>query len=227
MRVSYLLFLLLCCSHYLRAQDDIVLDLDSIKNIRTTRYSTINEVGVGINVSGTRIQKFPGNTQKTTLQVDKPSVLFRTVHGALLNPKFFIGAGLGIDFLPNQNGGLRAFSLTFPFFAECREYILEGNFNLFFSQRMGGAIFIDSYRSQQLNSGRYTGAFGEFMIGGRYVTGGKKFALHFGVGYRLQHLQRKVDVQSYNNLGALIQTYSNTPEIILKHYVPITIGLTF
>jgi hypothetical protein len=58
-------------------------------------------------------------------------VLFRTVHGALINPKIFIGAGTGIDFQPNQNAGIRAYSLTFPFFAEFREYVLEGNFNIF------------------------------------------------------------------------------------------------
>ena len=65
------------------------------------------------------------------------------------------------------------------------------------------------------------------MIGGRYVTAGKKLAIHFGVGYRMQHLQRKVDVQNLSNTGNIISTYANTPEITIKHYVPITIGVTF
>ncbi|HNI33378.1 MAG TPA: hypothetical protein PK628_10655, partial [Chitinophagales bacterium] len=56
-------FLFFC----VQAQDDIVLDLDSIKNIKTTRYSSINEVGVGIHVAGKLIQKFPDITKKTTL----------------------------------------------------------------------------------------------------------------------------------------------------------------
>ena len=225
MKILSFIIVLICCNAYLKAQDDIVLDLDSIKNIKTSRYSSINDVGVAINVAGKFIQKFPGNTQKTTLNVEKPSVMFRTVHGVLVNPKLFIGAGAGIDFLPSQTGGTRAFSLTFPLFAEFREYILDGNFNVFFSQRLGGAFFIDSYRNQQLNSGRYSGAFGEFMIGGRYVTNGKKVALHFGVGYRLQHLQRKANVQDIQNGNPLI--LSNIPQVTIKHYVPITIGVTF
>src|SRR3954464_8520335 len=85
----------------LHAQDDIEINLDSIKNIKTTRYSSVNEVGVAINIGGTRIDKLPGNTTKTKLGVDKPSVMIRTVHGILINPKFFTGAGLGIDFLPS------------------------------------------------------------------------------------------------------------------------------
>jgi hypothetical protein len=225
MRILSFFITFFCIHFYVNAQNDIVLDLDSIKNIKTTRYSSVNEVGVAINVAGKFIQKFPGNTQKTTLDVEKPSVMFRTVHGVLLNPKLFIGAGAGIDFLSNQTSGIRAFSLTFPLFAEFREYILDGNFNIFFSERLGAAFFIDSYRNQQLNSGKYTGAFGEFMIGGRYVTNGKKIALHFGVGYRLQHLQRKANVQDIQNGNPLI--LSNIPQIIIKQYIPISIGITF
>jgi len=216
-------FLFFC----VQAQDDIVLDLDSIKNIKTTRYASINEVGVGIHVAGKLIQKFPDITKKTTLQVEKPSFIFRTVHGALINPKLFIGAGLGIDFRPNGTNGSRFYYFTFPIFAEFREYFLEGNFNLFLSERVGGAIYIDSYFNSQINKGRYAGAFGEFMIGGRYVTNSRKLAIHFGAGYRLQHLQRKVDIQSLNGSGGINQTYANTPEITIKHYVPITIGVTF
>lgn len=209
----------------LRAQDDIVINLDSIKNIKTTRYSSINEVGIGINVAGKLIQRFPDNTQKRTIEVEKPSFIFRTVHGALINPKLFIGAGTGIDFRPNSTYGTRFYYFTFPFFAEFREYFLSGNFNLFLSQRLGGALYIDSYFNSSFNNGRYSGAFGEFMVGGRYVTSGKKIALHFGAGYRLQHLQRKVDIQDLGSGN--VQTYSNTPEITIKHYVPITIGVTF
>ncbi len=207
------------------AQDEIVINLDSIKNIKSTRYSSINEVGVGINVGGKLIQKFPNNTQKRTLGIDKPDFIFRTVHGALINPKLFIGAGFGIDFRPNGNYGSKYFYFTFPIFAEFREYFLNGNFNLFVSQRIGGAFHIDSYFNNSINKGRYSGAFGEFMLGGRYVTNGKKLAVHFGVGYRLQHLQRKVDIQDLN--GNAGQTYNNVPEITIKHYVPITIGITY
>lgn len=207
------------------AQDEIVLNLDSIKNIKTTRYSSINEVGIGINVAGTLIQKFPDNTQKRSIETEKPSFIFRTVHGALINPKFFIGAGTGIDFRPNSAFGTRFYFFTFPFFAEFRQYLLNGNFNLFFSERLGGALYIDSYFNSTFNNGRYSGAFGEFMIGGRYVTNSKKFALHFGAGYRLQHLQRRVDVQGIS--GGLPQVFSNTREISIKHYIPITIGVTF
>jgi hypothetical protein len=44
-----LCFFLLALSATLHAlsQDDIQLDLDSIKNIKTTRYSSVNEVGIG------------------------------------------------------------------------------------------------------------------------------------------------------------------------------------
>ncbi len=226
MKIAVFLLILFAGSFCLQAQDNIVIDLDSIKNIKTTRYSSVNEVGVGISLGGKTKQKLPSQTTTINLENEKPGVLFRTVHGALLNPKFFIGAGTGIDFLPNQTAGIRAYSLTFPFFAEFREYILDGNFNVFFSQRLGAAIFIDSYRNQQLNSGKSTGAFGEFMIGGRYVTSGKKVALHFGVGYRLQHLQRRVDVQNIIN-GGNIQIFSNTTEITIKHYIPIALGITF
>ena len=225
MKKAAFLFVLFCTAIYGHAQEEIVIDLDSIKNIKTTRYSSVNEVGVGVSLGGKTKQKLPSQTNTINLENEKPSVLFRTVHGALINPKIFIGAGTGIDFQPNQNAGIRAYSLTFPFFAEFREYVLEGNFNIFFSQRLGGAIFIDSYRNQQLNSGRYTGAFGEFMIGGRYVTSGKNISLHFGVGYRLQHLQRRVDVQDIRNGN--VQIFSNTTEISIKHYIPVSIGITF
>lgn len=231
MKFLLLLSVLVGCTYYVKAQEDIVLDLDSIKNIRTTRYSSINEVGTSVNVASTLIEKFPDSKpRKTTLQVEKPSVTFRTVHGALINPRFFVGGGTGIDFRPNNNSGsfgARFYYFTFPFFVEFREYFLKGNFNMFLSERIGGALYIDSYFNKYLNNGKYAGAFGEFMIGGRYVTAGKKLAIHFGVGYRLQHLQRKVDVQSYNSSGQVVQTYANTPEITIKHYVPIVIGVTF
>lgn len=211
-----------------KAQEDIVLDVDSIKNIKTTRYSSINEVGVAINVAGTMIQKFPDQTaRKNNLQVEKPSIMFRTVHGVLVNPKFFVGGGVGLDFRPNSTYGISYYYFTFPFFLEMREYFLKGNFNLFLSERIGGAVYVDTYFNRVNNKGKYSGAFGEFMIGGRYVIPNKRLAMHFGVGYRLQHLQRKVDVQSLNGSGQIIQTYANTPEITLKHYVPITIGITF
>ncbi len=209
----------------LRAQEDIVLNLDSIKNIRTTRYSSINEVGVAISVAGTKLLKLLSGTVKTNLGTEKPSVMFRTVHGALINPKLFIGAGLGLDFRPNSPSGVRSYFFTFPFFAEFREYVLEGNFNMFFSERLGGAVFIDSYINSSINRGTYSGAFGEFMIGGRYVPPAKRIAIHFGVGYRLQHLQRKIDVT--DGTGSNVQVFSNTPEISIKHYVPITLGVTF
>lgn len=225
MKILFVVLILFFSAHQIKAQDNIVLDLDSIKNIKATRYSSINEVGVGISLGGKMKQKLPFQTTTIKLENEKPGVMFRTVHGALINPTFFIGAGTGIDFSPNQSNGIRAYSLTFPFFAEFREYILDGNFKMFFSQRLGAAIFIDSYRNQQLNSGKYSGAFGEFMIGGRYVTPEKKIAIHFGVGYRLQHLQRKVDVQSLDNGN--IKIYSNTREITVKHYIPITIGITY
>lgn len=227
MRILSFVFVLCCGFFQLKAQEDIVLNLDSIKNIKTTRYSSINDVGIAINVAGTKIEKLPDYTRKTTLSTDKPSFMFRTVHGALINPKLFIGAGTGIDFRPNSTYGTKFYYFTFPFFAEFREYILDGNFNVFFSERLGGAVYIDSYYNKYLNKGTYSGAFGEFMIGGRYVTSGKKLAIHFGVGYRLQHLQRKVDIQSLSNTGVILQSYANTPEITLKHYVPITIGVTF
>lgn len=224
-QLCFLLFVI-GFAHFSKAQDDIVLNLDSIKNIKTTRYSSINEVGVSINLSSKMIQKFPGETKKTKLDIEKPSFMFRTVHGALLNPKFFIGAGTGVDFRPNTTNGIQSYYLTFPFFAELREYFLKGNFNLFLSQRLGGAVYIDSYFNKNFNKGTYSGAFGEFMVGGRYVTQGKNLAVHFGVGYRLQHLQRKVDTQSIVS-GQPVQTYANTPEITIKHYVPVTIGITF
>jgi hypothetical protein len=209
----------------LSAQDDISLDLDDIKNIKTTRYSSINEVGVSISLGGTRIQKLPFQDVKTNLEPEKPNVSFRSVHGALLNPKFFIGGGVGMDFRPSNPTGIRTYFFTFPFFAELREYILDGNFNIFFSQRLGAAVHIDNYFNAAQNRGTSTGAFGEFMIGGRYVPGDKKLALHFGVGYRLQHLQRRTDVQ--NVLSGNTQIYSNTPEITIKHYIPVTVGITF
>ncbi|MEN9447269.1 MAG: hypothetical protein RJA25_559 [Bacteroidota bacterium] len=229
MRFLLLFLFTVTFGYFSQAQDndDIVLDLDSIKNVKTTRYSSINEVGTSVNVAGTLIQKFPGNTVKRNLKIDKPSVSFRTVHGALINPNFFIGGGVGLDFRPNEYFGTRFFYFTFPFFIEMRQYFLSGNFNLFLSERIGGAVHIDSYYNKYYNKGTYSGAFGEFMIGGRYVTAGKKLAIHFGVGYRMQHLQRKVDVQNLSNTGNIISTYANTPEITIKHYVPITIGVTF
>lgn len=223
-----LIFCFLICSCIVLvsyAQDDIVINLDSIQNIKTSRYSSINEVGVGINIANKVIQKFEDNTQKQKLDAEKPSVLFRTVHGILINPKLFIGAGTGIDFRVNSTYGTRFYYLTFPFFAEFREYFLQGNFNLFLSQRLGAAIYLDTYFNQSFNNGKYTGAFGEFMLGGRYVTGGKKIAIHFGVGYRLQHLQRKLTLSYISN--GITQSFPNTPEITLKHYVPITLGVTF
>jgi len=204
------------------AQEDIVLDLDSIKNIKTTRYSSINEIGVNISVAVKVINKFPDNTVKEKLEAEKPSMLFRTVHGALLNPHIFVGAGVGIDFRPNNNYGIKYYNFTFPFFAELRQYILSGNFNVFFSERLGGSVYVDSYLNQNNNNGSYSGAFGEFMIGGRYVLPNRKFAMHFGVGYRLQHLQRKIDFS-----GSGSQFYTNIPEITIKHYVPVSVGITF
>jgi hypothetical protein len=151
------------------------------------------------------------------------------VHGALINPHFFIGGGAGIDFTPTGNAGNSAvvskYTVTFPLFVELREYALEGNFNIFFSERIGAAFYIDPQLNKFNHKGNSSGAFGEFMIGGRYVTAGKKLALHFGVGYRLQHLQRKVDVQ--NHSGLTTQIIPNTPEITIKHYIPVTIGITF
>ena len=204
------------------AQEDIVLDLDSIKNIKITRYSSINEVGININVGGKVINKFPDNTQTKKTETEKPSMLFRTVHGALLNPHVFIGAGTGIDFRPNTNVGIKYYYFTFPFFVESRQYVLSGNFNVYFSERLGGAVYIDSYFNHNNNKGTYSGAFGEFMIGGRYVLPNKKFAIHFGVGYRLQHLQRKINFNSSTS-----PFYTNIPEITIKHYVPVSIGITF
>lgn len=213
------------CFQLLSAQEELSLDLDAIKNIKTTRYSTINEVGVSINLGGTMIQKLPFQRVKTNLENEKPSVSFRSVHGALLNPKFFIGGGVGLDFRPNNPTGIRTYFFTFPFFAELREYILDGNFNVFFSQRLGAGVHISNFVNTRINQGTATGAFGEFMIGGRYVPGEKKLALHFGVGYRLQHLQRRADVQ--NVISGNTQIFSNTPEITIKHYIPVTIGITF
>ena len=97
---------------------------------------------------------------------------------------------------------------------------------MFFSERVGAAIYIDSYYNKYVNKGSSSGAFGEFMIGGRYVTNGKKLAIHFGAGYRLQHLQRKEDIQGSSG-NAVPTTFANTPVITLKHYIPITIGVTF
>lgn len=226
MKTFFLILFFLCVLQKSHAQDEIVLDLDSIKNIKTTRYSTINEVGIGISLGGKMFQKLPSQTTKIKLENEKPNVIFRTVHGALIKPSFFIGGGIGIDFLPGNSSGIRSYSFSFPFFIELREYILDGNFNIFFSERLGAAFYIDSYRNQQLNSGKSKGAFGEFMIGGRYVTSGKKLAIHFGLGYRLQHLQRKVSVTNILS-GSTVQIYDNTPEIIIKHYIPVTIGVTF
>lgn len=204
---------------------EIVLDLDSIKNIKTTRYSSINEVGVNINIAGKTINKFPDNTIKNKLAIEKPGILFRTVHGALLNPHLFIGAGIGINFRSNNTYAIKYYYLTFPIFAELRQYVLNGNFNVFFSERLGGGINIDTYANRFGNNGTSTGAFGEFMIGGRYVLSNKKLALHFGVGYGFQHLQRRVDLA--NVYGNSSQIYSKTPEITIKHYVPVSIGVTF
>lgn len=66
MRIFFFLLILMLSGFFksVFAQDDIVLDLDSIKNIKTTRYSTINEVGANINVSGMMIQKLPGTQKK-------------------------------------------------------------------------------------------------------------------------------------------------------------------
>lgn len=217
--------LISCCTHLLHAQEDIILDLDSIKNIKTTRYSSINEVGASINFSGMMIQKISGDKKKKNIENDKPSMLFRTVHGALINPQFFIGAGTGFDFRPNGTSGSNYYYFTFPFFAELREYFLNGNFRLFMSERLGGALFVDSYYLKYYNKKSSSGAFAELMIGGRYVKPGKNFALHFGLGYRLQHLQHKVDIQSTS--GGNIQIYANTPEITIKHYIPISIGITY
>lgn len=229
-----LFFLLLFASLYAAAQvDDIQLDLDSIKNIKTTRYSSINEVGISISVSGDSIYRFPDNKVKRHASTDRPSVILRTVHGALINPDFFIGGGVGLDFTPTGNFGNAAvvskYYVTFPLFVELREYILDGNFNIFFSERMGAAFFIDPQLNKYSHKGTSSGAFGEFMIGGRYVTQGKKLALHFGLGYRFQHLQRKSDVVDFTKTGSgqIYSTTANTPVISIKHYVPITIGVTF
>ncbi|MDB5227172.1 MAG: hypothetical protein JWN78_1365 [Bacteroidota bacterium] len=220
-----LLFIVLFSSRFIFAQDDIVLDLDSIKNIKTTRYSSVNEVGVAINIGGTVIDKLPSHTTKTKQGIDKPSVMIRTVHGILINPKFFIGAGLGIDFLPSGGTTGGSFLVTFPIFAEFREYILDGNFNIFFSERLGGAIFLDK-KVNTLSGQKRTssGAFGEFMIGGRYVPSSKKLAIHFGVGYRLQHLQTKVN---FTDTSTPTQVISNVKQITIKHYIPVSIGVTF
>lgn len=230
MRFSLFLIFILAFGAHLHAQqlDDIVLDLDSIKNIKTTRYSSINEIGTSVNVAGTMLQKFVANTKKTNLQADKPNVSFRTVHGALINPNFFVGGGVGLDFRPNGSVGTHYYYFTFPFFIELREYFLKGDFNLFLSERLGGAINIDSYFNKFFSKGgKSSGAFGEFMLGGRYVTAGKKIAIHFGVGYRMQHLQHKIDIQGNGGSGQPAMTYVNTPEITIKHYVPIMIGVTF
>ena len=226
MNIKYfLLSVVLAIATISYAQDDIVINLDSIKNIKATRYSSVNEVGVGINIANKVIQKFENNTQKRKVENEKPSFIFRTVHGILINPKIFIGAGTGIDFRQNGTYGTRFYYMTFPFFAEFREYFLKGNFNMYLSQRLGAAIFLDTYFNKSFNNGKYTGAFGEFMLGGRYVTGGKKIAINFGVGYRLQHLQRKLTLSYISN--GTTQSYPNTPEITLKHYVPIVLGVTF
>lgn len=224
MKQRILFILLTCMLQTLHAQEDIVIDLDSIKNIKTTRYSSINEVSANIHVAGKLIQKFPNNTIKKNVGIDKPDFMFRTVHGALIRPSFFIGAGAGIDFRPNGTNGPNYYSFTFPIFAEFREYFLSGDFNIFLSQRIGGAFHIESYIPSSNNKSSASGAFGEFMIGGRYVTRGKKIAIHFGVGYRLQHLQHKVDVVETGING---QYYHDVPEISIKHYVPITIGITY
>ncbi|HNF50012.1 MAG TPA: hypothetical protein PLF48_11565 [Chitinophagales bacterium] len=228
MRIFFFLLILMLSGFFksVFAQDDIVLDLDSIKNIKTTRYSTINEVGANINVSGMMIQKLPGTQKKTTLQTDKPGMLFRTVHGALINPNLFIGAGTGFDFRPNGTNGTSYYFFTFPFFAESREYFLNGSFRMFAAQRLGASLYVDSYYLKYYKKTSSKGAFMEILFGGRYVKPGKNFALHFSAGYRFQHLQRKVDVQSVSG-GTNIQIYSNTPEITLKHYIPITIGITY
>lgn len=224
MRIFLLLAIMFSC-RFIFAQEEIVLDLDSIKNIKTTRYSSVNDVGVAINIGGTMIDKLPGNTIKTKLGIDKPSVMIRTVHGILINPKFFMGAGLGIDFLPSGGTTGGSFLVTFPIFAEFREYILDGNFNVFFSERLGGAIFLDK-KINTLSGQKRTssGAFGEFMIGGRYVPSNKKLAVHFGVGYRLQHLQQKVN---FTDPASPTFVISNVKQTTIKHYVPITIGITF
>jgi hypothetical protein len=220
------LFVLISVAHVCKAQDDIVLDLDSIKNIKTTRYSSVNEVGVGINIGYKVIFKLPGTTNKTKQDVEKPNVIFRTVHGVLINPKLFIGAGVGVDFLPTNTGGTASnFHVTFPFFAEFREYILDGNFNVFFSERLGVGVSLDQKLNVVSNQSKTsTGAFGEFMIGGRYVPGGKKLAVHFGVGYRLQHLQRKADIVDPSLPTNVI---NGVKQITIKHYIPVTIGITF
>ena len=224
MRILLLFIVQLAYVSFVFAQDDIVLDLDSIKNIKTTRYSTVNEVGVAISIGGTLIQKLPGTTKKDKLKTDKPSVMFRTVHGVLVNPHIFIGGGVGIDFLVSGNTGTSSYTITFPIFAELRQYVLNGSFNLFFSERMGGAVFINPKLNRVGGKGTSSGAFGEFMIGGRYVTGGKKLAIHFGVGYRLQHLQKKIDITDLSVPGGIIR---NIKETTIKHYIPVTIGITF
>jgi hypothetical protein len=89
MKKAAFLFVLFCTAIYGHAQDEIVIDLDSIKNIKTTRYSSVNEVGVGISLGGKTKQKLPSQTNTINLENEKPSVLFRTVHGALINPKIF------------------------------------------------------------------------------------------------------------------------------------------
>lgn len=222
MRFTIFVFLFCFCFRYVNAQDEFVLSLDSIKNIKTTRYSSINEVGIGIHVAGKRISKFSANPQKRKMDLEKPSFIFRSVHGALINPKFFIGAGVGIDYTAIGNSGNRNSNFTFPIFIECREYFLNGNFNVFLSQRVGAAFFIDSYSQGGYNNGKYSGFFGAIQVGGRYVTSGKKLAIHFGVGYRLQHLQRKLDLL-FNGTGIP----NRTTVITIKHYVPIVLGVTF
>src|SRR4051812_38916378 len=98
---KFLLFFFILSARFVHAQEDIVLNLDSIKNIKTTRYSSVNEVGVGISLGGQQIDKIPGDKKTTHVSTEKPNVLFRTVHGVLINPHIFIGGGLGIDFIPS------------------------------------------------------------------------------------------------------------------------------
>ena len=71
MKQRILFILLTCMLQTLHAQEDIVIDLDSIKNIKTTRYSSINEVSANIHVAGKLIQKFPNNTIKKNVGIDR------------------------------------------------------------------------------------------------------------------------------------------------------------
>ena len=80
--------MLVGCNYYVKAQEDIVLDLDSIKTSGTTRYSSINEVGTSVNVASTLIEKFPtANLVKQPLQVENLLLRFAR-YGALINPRF-------------------------------------------------------------------------------------------------------------------------------------------